>query len=85
MPKYASQLLKYRLTNQYYVEVYTSIKRIVKVNDYNEEREEKASKKKTEEKFGYGYVFVDCDYNIVKEKDYETYRQNHKKIRGRSS
>ena len=26
-----------------------------------------------------GYKFIDCDYNIVEEKDYETHRQNHKK------
>ena len=87
MPKYASQLLKYRLTNQYYVEVYTSVKRIVRVKDYNEERAlEKASKREDRRKIWnkYGYVFIDCDYNIVKEQDYETYRQTYKKVRGRS-
>jgi len=84
---YDTQLLKYRLTNQYYVEVYTSVKRIVKVKDYNEERAlEKASKREDRRKIwnNYGYVFIDCDYNIVKEKDYETYRQTYKKVRGRS-
>jgi len=25
-------------------------------------------------------VFVDCDYNIVEEKDYETYRLSYKKV-----
>jgi hypothetical protein len=27
-----------------------------------------------------GYTFVDCDYNVVKEKDHETYRLANKKV-----
>ena len=81
--KYATEMLSYAKTNKHYIEIYTSIKRIVRAHDYNEERAvERILKKEEDRKLWdkYGYVFVDCDYNIVEEKDYETYRLINKKM-----
>ena len=81
--KYKTQLLSYAKTNKHYIEIYTSIKRIVRAHYYNEERAiERILKKEEDRKIWdyHGYVFVDCDYNIVEEKDYETYRLINKKM-----
>ena len=63
-------------------EVYTSIKELLKLTITMKKELWKKHQRRRQKKNwnNYGYVFVDCDYNIVKEKDYETYRQNHKKI-----
>ena len=81
--KYNTELLSYAKKEKHYIEIYTSIKRIVRAHDYNEERAVKRILKKEEDRkiWDYhGYVFVDCDYNIVEEKDYETYRLLNKKV-----
>jgi hypothetical protein len=81
--KYNTELLSYAKTEKHYIEIYTSIKRIVRAHDYNEERAVKRILKKEEDRKiwdNHGYVFVDCDYNIVEEKDYETYRLSYKKV-----
>ena len=81
--KYKTQLLSYAKTKKHYIEIYTSIKRIVRVHDYNEERAiERILKKEEDRKIWdyHGYVFVDCDYNIVEEKEYETHRLINKKM-----
>jgi len=81
--KYDTQFINYKNADSHYIEVYTNIKRIIKVEATTEKDAIKRVLKKEENKNSWknlGYVFVDCDYNIVKEKDYETYRQNNQKI-----
>ena len=59
----------YANCDAYYIETYINIKRVVKVNAFDEER---ASQSRWASA---GYEFVDCDFNIVKEEDYISYRR----------
>jgi hypothetical protein len=81
--KYDTQYINYKNAESHYIEVYTNIKRIIKVEATTEKQAIARALKKEENKNSWknlGYVFVDSDYNIVKEKDYEAYRQNNQKI-----
>ena len=81
--KYDTQFINYKNADSHYIEVYTNIKRIIKIEATTEKQAIARALKKEENKNSWknlGYVFVDCDYNIVKEKDYETYRQDNQKI-----
>jgi hypothetical protein len=85
--KYDTEFINYNNAESHYIELFTNVKRIIKVEAITEKQAIKRALDREENKNSWenlGYVFVDCDYNIVKEKDYETYRQDHKKIRGRS-
>ena len=73
----------YEKTDTYYIESYINVKRVLKVQAYDEEHaiqrvEEKEEKRKMLGNIG--YLFVDSDYNVVEEKDYETYGSAHKKV-----
>ena len=55
-----------------------NIKRVVKVNAFNEERASQRALIKEEVSSRWasaGYEFVDCDFNIVEEKDYTSFRR----------
>ena len=74
----------YEKTETYYIESYINVKRVLKVQAYDEEHaiqrvEEKEEKRKMLGNIG--YLFVDSDYNVVEEKDYESYKQDHKSLR----
>jgi|TARA_S200000501_G_scaffold378626_1_gene442337 hypothetical protein len=84
--KYATQFMNYNQADSYYIEVYTNIKRVIKVEAITEQEAiRKALKREERRKTRNCYTFVDCDYNVVEEKDYEAYRQTNQEIRrGRS-
>ena len=81
--KYDTQFINYKNAESHYIEVYTNIKRIIKIEATTEKQAITRALKKEENKNSWknlGYVFVDSDYNIVEEQDYETYRQTYKEI-----
>ncbi len=81
--KYATQFMNYNQADSYYIEVYTNVKRVIKVEAITEEEAiRKALKREERRKTRNCYTFVDCDYNVVEEKDYEAYRQTNQEIRG---
>jgi len=85
-PKYDTQYMNYNEADSYYIEVYTNVKRVIKLEARTEEEAiKKALKREERRKTRNCYEFVDCDYNIVEKKEYEAYRQNNKKVRGGSS
>jgi len=68
----------YTNCDAYYIETYVNIKRVVKVNAFNEERASQRALIKEEVSSRWasaGYEFVDCDFNIVEEKDYTSFRR----------
>tara|TARA_R110002110_G_scaffold222688_1_gene436585 strand:- start:11 stop:343 length:333 start_codon:yes stop_codon:yes gene_type:complete len=68
----------YANCDAYYIETYVNIKRVVKVNAFDEERAGQRALTKEEVSCRWasaGYEFVDCDFNIVKEEDYTLYRR----------
>ena len=80
---YKSQLMDYNKADSYYIEVYTNVKRVIKIEAIDEKQAiEKALKREARRKTRNCYEFVDCDYNVVEEKDYEAYRQTNQEIRG---
>ncbi len=83
---YKTQLMDYSKADSYYIEVYTNVKRIIKIEAIDEKQAiEKALKREEKRKTRNCYDFVDCDYNVVEKEDYEAYRQNNKEVRrGRS-
>jgi len=85
-PKYDTQYMNYNEADSYYIEVYTNVKRVIKLEARTEEEAiKKALKREERRKTRNCYEFVDCDYNIVEKKEYEAYRQNNKEVRGGSS
>ena len=85
-PRTESTFMNYTEADSYYIEVYTNIKRVIKVEAITEQEAiRKALKREERSKTRNCYTFVDCDYNVVEEKDYEAYRQTNQEIRrGRS-
>ncbi len=84
--KYDTQFMNYTEADSYYIEVYTNVKRVIKLEARTEEEAiKKALKREERRKTRNCYEFVDCDYNIVEKKEYEAYRQNNKEVRGGSS
>jgi|TARA_R110000824_G_C14797323_1_gene633992 hypothetical protein len=78
---YRTQLMNYNKADSYYIEVFTNVKRVIKVEAITEEEAiEKALKREERRKTRNCYIFVDCDYNMVEEKDYEAYRQINPKV-----
>ena len=68
----------YANCDAYYIETYINIKRVVKVNAFDEERASQRALTKEEVSNRWasaGYEFVDCDFNIVEEKDYISFRR----------
>ena len=68
----------YANTDAYYIETYINIKRVIKLNALDEERAGQRALVKEEDSNRWtnaGYEFVDCDFNIVEEKDYINYRR----------
>lgn len=78
-PKYDTQFMNYNEADSYYIEVYTNVKRVIKLEARNEEEAiKKALKREERRKTRNCYIFVDCDYNIVEQKDYESYKKRGK-------
>jgi hypothetical protein len=79
--KYDTQFMDYTKADSYYIEVYTNVKRVIKLEATNEEEAiRKALRREEKRKTRNCYIFIDCDYNVVEEKDYEAYRQINKKV-----
>ena len=65
-------------TDAYYIETYINIKRVIKINALSEERAGERALAKEEDSNRWsnaGYEWVDCDFNIVEEKDFINYRR----------
>ena len=79
--RYDTEFINYKNADSYYIEIFTNVRRVIKVEATTEKQAIDRALKKEERKLwcNHGYKFIDCDYNIVEEKDYETHRQNHKK------
>ena len=68
----------YANCDAYYIETYINIKRVVKLNASDEERAGQRALTKEEVSSRWnnaGYELVDCDFNIVEEKDYINHRR----------
>jgi len=68
----------YANCDAYYIEMYINIKRVVRLNARDEERAGQRALTREEVSSRWnnaGYEFVDCDFNIVEEKDYINYRR----------
>jgi len=68
----------YANTDTYYIETYINIKRVIKINALSEERAGERALAKEEDSNRWtnvGYEWVDCDFNIVEEKDFINYRR----------
>ena len=68
----------YAHCDAYYIETYINIKRVIKINALSEERAGERALAKEEDSNRWtnaGYEWVDCDFNIVEEKDYINYRR----------
>ena len=75
-PRYDTQYMNYAEADSYYIEVYTNVKRVIKLEARNEEEAiKKALKREERRKTRNCYIFVDWDYNIVEEKDYKAYKK----------
>jgi len=79
--KYDTQYINYKNADSYYIEIFTNVRRVIKIEATTEKQAINRALKKEETRSwnSLGYKFVDCDYNIVEEKDYATHRQNYKK------
>jgi len=78
---YETQRMDYSKADSYYIEVFTNIKRIIKIEAITEEEAiQKAVKREERRKTRNCYTFVDCDYNVVEEKEYEAYKQINPKV-----
>jgi len=65
-------------TDAYYIETYINLKRVIKLNALDEERAGERALAKEEDSNRWsnaGYEWVDCDFNIVEEKDYINHRR----------
>ena len=79
--KYDTQHMNYNNADSYYIEIFTNVRRVIKIEATTEKQAIDRALKKEERRLwnNLGYKFIDCDYNIVEEKEYETHRQNYKK------
>tara|TARA_R110001592_G_scaffold99790_1_gene283976 strand:+ start:1144 stop:1401 length:258 start_codon:yes stop_codon:yes gene_type:complete len=77
----------YQNTQSFFIETYINVKRVIRIQAFNEDHAIKRALAKEEDRViwkNWDYEFVDCDCNVVKEKDYETYRSLNKGLRGKS-
>ena len=81
--KYDTEFINYKNADSYYIEIFTNVRRVIKVEATTEEQAVNRALKKEERKLwcSLGYKFIDCDYNIVDEKDFKTHKQNNKRKR----
>ena len=79
--RYDTEFINYKNADSYYIEIFTNVRRVIKIEATTEKQAIDRALKKEERRLwnNLGYKFIDCDYNIVEEKDYATHRQNHKK------
>ena len=78
---------QYSKQQDFFIETYVNLKRITRVRALDLDKAIDKAITKEEDKIAWytlGYDIVDADANEVEEKDYETYRQTYKKVRGRS-
>ena len=73
--------MDYTQADSYYIEVFVNIKKIIKIEAIDEQQAvNKALKREERRKTRNCYTFVDCDYNVVEEKEYEAYKQINPKV-----
>jgi len=75
----------YNNTDEYYIETYINIKRIIKIQAFNEDHAIKRALAKEEDRTMWtnmGYEFFDCDCDIVDYKGYKVFTQRiHDKMK----
>jgi len=75
----------YTKVDPYYIVLYTNVKKVVRVNAVNEERAIERALAREIDKNTWkhmGYQYMDTDYDIVEEKDYEAHKHINKEVRG---
>jgi len=75
----------YTKVDPYYIVLYTNVKKVVRVNAVNEERAIERALAREIDKNTWkhmGYEYIDTDYDIVEEKDYEAHKYINKEVRG---
>ena len=80
-PRYKTNFMNYYEADTFYIEIFTNLRKVVKIQALNEKQAIDRIVEKQETRTTWsGYTFVDCDYNVVEEKDHETYRLANKKV-----
>jgi hypothetical protein len=80
-PRYKTNFMNYYEADTFYIEIFTKLRTVVKIKALNEKQAiDRIVEKQDTRTTWSGYTFVDCDYNVVEEKDHETYRLANKKV-----
>ena len=72
----------YNNTDEYHIETYVNIKRVIKIQAFNEDHAIKRALAKEEDRTMWttmGYEFFDCDCDIV---DYKSYKVFSERVKG---
>ena len=75
----------YTKVDPHYIVLYTNVRKVVRVNAVNEETAIERALAREIDKNTWkhmGYEYIDTDYDIVEEKDYEAYKYINKEVRG---
>ena len=76
---------KYTKVDPHYIVLYTNVRKVVRVNAVNEETAIERALAREIDKNTWkhmGYEYIDTDYDIVEEKDYEAHKYINKEVRG---
>ena len=75
----------YTKVDPYYIVLYTNVRKVVRVNAINEETAIERALAREIDKNTWkhmGYQYIDTDYDMVEEKDYEAHKHINKEVRG---
>ena len=75
----------YTKVDPHYIVLYTNVRKVVRVNAVNEETAIERALAREIDKNTWthmGYEYIDTDYDIVEEKDYEAHKYINKEVRG---
>lgn len=75
----------YTKVDPYYIVLYTNVRKVVRVNAVNEEMAIERALAREIDKNTWkhmGYEYIDTDYDIVEENDYEAHKRINKEVRG---
>ena len=75
----------YTKVDPYYIVLYTNVRKVVRVNANSEQTAIDRALAREIDKNTWkhmGYQYIDTDYDMVEEKDYEAHKQINKEVRG---
>ena len=75
----------YTKVDPHYIVLYTNVRKVVRVNAVNEETAIERALAREIDKNTWkhmGYQYIDTDYDMVEEKDYEAHKHINKEVRG---